>query len=44
MFQEVKSIFFDVGDTLYVCPHMEAEYPQRLVALISESHGVGAAG
>jgi len=40
MFESVNTIFFDAGDTLYVYPAMEAEYPQRLLELISTTRGV----
>lgn len=40
MFEQITTVFFDVGDTLYVCPPMEKEYPNRLVALLALSRGV----
>ena len=39
MFESTKTIFFDVGDTLYSSEEMEAEYPQKLYELIADKHG-----
>ena len=41
MFESITTVFFDVGDTLYVCPPMEQEYPRRLAQLLASSRGIG---
>lgn len=39
-FQNIKAIFFDVGDTLYSNEDMEKEYPRQLYKLISQTKGI----
>lgn len=40
LFNKIKAIFFDVGDTLYSNEEMEKEYPRQLYKLISETKGI----
>jgi HAD superfamily hydrolase (TIGR01549 family) len=40
MFEPVNTIFFDVGNTLYISPDMEKEYPRQLLELIANTRGV----
>lgn len=39
-FQNIKAIFFDVGDTLYTNEDLEKEYPRQLYKLLSETKGI----
>lgn len=40
MFESVDTIFFDVGNTLYISPEMEKEYPRQLVELLARARGL----
>jgi HAD superfamily hydrolase (TIGR01549 family) len=40
MFESVNTIFFDVGNTLYISPEMEKEYPRQLVELLATTRGI----
>lgn len=40
MFDQITTILFDVGDTLYVSPPMEKAYPRRLAALLASTRGI----
>ncbi len=39
-FQNIKAIFFDVGDTLYTNEDLEKEYPRQLYKLLSATKGI----
>jgi HAD superfamily hydrolase (TIGR01549 family) len=40
MFESVNTIFFDVGNTLYMSPEMEKEYPRQLVELLAKTRNI----
>lgn len=40
MFESISTIFFDVGNTLYISSEMEKEYPKQLVELIATTRNV----
>jgi HAD superfamily hydrolase (TIGR01509 family) len=40
-FANIKTIFFDVGDTLYISEEMEKEYPRQLLRLLAKTKNIG---